>query len=237
MTVAVLIPFYGDAKVAIATVRDVAARARDVGRIALFLVDDGASPPLDAQELASVAGDATLWLARHPVNLGQGAALETARQLALLHGPFDAYVTMDADGQHDPSDLKHLVHAVTQGADIVLGDRFLGQSNVPLVRRSILRAARVFERAMCRIRLRDAHNGYRAMSDRAARALRIRQNRMAHATEITSFVSSAARHQLRWVELPVSIRYTRESRRAGQSSWGAIRIIRDLVNAYMFGRS
>ena len=151
------------------------------------------------------------------MNLGQGAALETARQLALAGRPFDAYVTMDADGQHRIEDLAALVAAVEAGADVALGDRFAGDSNVPAARRALIHGARLFERALTGLRLSDAHNGFRAFSRRALERVPIRENRMAHATEITRRISRA---RLSVVEVPVSVRYTptRSPRASGRSA-------------------
>jgi hypothetical protein len=170
-------------------------------------------------------------MARHALNLGQGAALETARQLALREPPFDAYVTMDADGQHRIEDLAALVAAVEGGADVALGDRFRGDSNVPAMRRAIIHGARLFERALTGLRLSDAHNGYRAFSRRALEQVQIRENRMAHATEITRQIS---RERLSVVEVPVSVRYSVETLEKGQRSLGAFAVLRDLFYRYLF---
>ncbi|HVY47023.1 MAG TPA: hypothetical protein VHB21_14145, partial [Minicystis sp.] len=172
-------------------------------------------------------------LARHAVNLGQGAALETARQLALADAPFDAYVTMDADGQHRVEDALALARAVAAGADVAFGDRFAGVSNVPPTRRALLAGARIFERIVTGLRLADAHNGLNAFGRAALERTPLRQNRMAHATEIKQRVSRAPR--LRVVEVPVTVRYSPESLAKGQRSIGAIAVVRDLLLQYLFG--
>src|SRR6202012_226892 len=113
-----------------------------------------------------------------------------------------------------------LAAAIARGADVAFGNRFLGDSNVPRARRALLRAARFFEWALTGLRLADAHNGLRAFSRRALAQVPIRQNRMAHATEIKQRVSRAG--ALAIVEVPVSVRYTRESLAKGQTSLGAV---------------
>jgi glycosyltransferase involved in cell wall biosynthesis len=231
--IAILMPAYNEAAALERTLRAVAARAEELGGVTVFLVDDGSEPAIDPGPVASRA--MRVVLARHPINLGQGAALETARQLALRAPPFDAYVTMDADGQHDPADVVALAQAVKDGADVAFGNRFLGESNVPRVRRALLRAARVFEWAITGLRLEDAHNGLRAFSLRALERIAIHQDRMAHATEIKQRVSRAG--PLAVVEVPVTVRYTRESLAKGQTSLGAVVILRDLVLHYLFGEN
>jgi polyprenyl-phospho-N-acetylgalactosaminyl synthase len=239
MQTAILMPAYNEAAALARTLQALgdlatnASTARERLELTVFLVDDGSDPPI---ELDSLPPDLRIVLARHPFNLGQGAALETARQLALNEpsaNGFDAYVTMDADGQHRAADVVPLAEAIIFGADVAFGNRFLGDSNVPPSRRRLLRAARVFEWALTGLRLADAHNGLRAFSRRALAQVPIRQNRMAHATEIKQRVSRAG--ELVIVEVPVSVRYSGESLAKGQRSLGAVVIVRDLVLQYLFG--
>jgi glycosyltransferase involved in cell wall biosynthesis len=245
MPVAILIPAFNETTALAQTLGALGERARAAGGITVFLVDDGSDTPI---RFEAPPPGVEVVCARHPFNLGQGAALETARQLALGGSlPFDAYVTMDADGQHSVEDAFALAQAIADGADVAFGNRFLGNSNVPPPRRALLRAARLFEWAVTGLRLSDAHNGLRAFSKRALELVPIRQNRMAHATEITQRVSRAGRRvraelgsvhtrgELVVVEVPVSVRYTRETLAKGQRSLGAVVIVRDLIQEYLFG--
>jgi glycosyltransferase involved in cell wall biosynthesis len=232
MPIAILMPAYDEPGRLAATLRSVRAQAEALGGVMVFLVDDGSEPAIDPASLPSPTDAFRMVVARHELNLGQGAALETARQLALAHGAgFETYVTMDADGQHLVEDLAALVQAVADGADVALGDRFRGDSNVPATRRALLHAARLFERTLTGLALSDAHNGYRAFSRRALERVPIRENRMAHATEITRRISSA---RLVVAEVPVSVRYSGETLAKGQRSLGAFAILRDLFYRYLF---
>jgi glycosyltransferase involved in cell wall biosynthesis len=220
------------------TLRDLAARAAETGhRITVFVVDDGSTPAIDLD--SSESSSIRLVLARHPVNLGQGAAIETARRLALdmrWDDAFDAWVTMDSDGQHRAEDALALAAAIVAGADVALGDRFAGASEVPAPRRVLLRLARVFERWTTGLVLSDAHNGLRAFGPRAIVQMRLRQNRMAHATELTRRISIASRERpLRLVEVPVSVRYTEATLAKGQTAGGAVAILVDLFQGFLFG--
>ena len=235
MPIAILMPAYNEPGRLADTLRGVRARAEALGGVALFLVDDGSDPAIDPALLPSPTPAFRLVLARHALNLGQGAALETARQLALAEPAFAAYVTMDADGQHRIEDVAALVEAIDAGADVALGDRFGGDSNVPTARRALIHAARIFERLLTGLRLSDAHNGFRAFSRGALAQVRIRENRMAHATEITRQLSRTRQgDRLSLVEVPVSVRYTRETLAKGQRSLGAFAILRDLFYRYLF---
>lgn len=237
MRIAVLMPVYNAPSLLGQTLRGVREIAPELGGVTVFLVDDGSEPPLAPGELPEPTLAFRLVLARHAINLGQGAALETARKLALREPAFAAYITMDADGQHRAEDLPALVAAIEAGADVAFGDRFGGDSNVPPTRRAILLLARSFESALTGLRLSDAHNGFRALSRRALEVVHLRQNRMAHATEIKQQIARAARPgraPLSVVEVPVSVRYTRERLAEGQRSLGAVSILRDLVHRYLF---
>ena len=230
--VAVLMPAYNERALlgpTLASLRDAARGAYDV---TVFVVDDGSEPPL-AIDPTLVAAGFQIVLARHPINLGQGAALETARQLALADGEHAAYVTMDSDGQHGASDALRVAEGVLAGADVVFGDRFAGVSNVPPMRALVLRGARLFEWAVTGLRLADAHNGLRAFSRRALAQIPIRQNGMAHATEIKQRIRRAS--PLVVTEVPVSVRYTKESLAKGQRSLGVFGIVHDLAIQYIFG--
>ncbi len=243
--IAVLMPAFNEDGRLARTLDELRACAAEA-TLTVFLVDDGSVPTIDEVAIGVAAQGLRVVMARHAVNLGQGAALETARRLALeprwapAEGPFEAFVTMDSDGQHRASDVLALASAVAGGADVALGDRFAGGSEVPTSRRVLLAFARVFERATTGLRLSDVHNGLRAFGPRAMTQMRIRQNRMAHATEISRRISraSAARAKddaLRVVEVPVSVRYTDESLAKGQRASGAIAILVDLFQGFLFG--
>jgi len=211
------------------------AHAPSMGDVTVFVVDDGSEPPVDPAAWPGSSSTFQVFLARHAFNLGQGAALETARQLALRHGSFDVFVTMDSDGQHRPEDVIALVAAVRDGADVAFGNRFLGHSEVPRLRRAVLAVARLFERVLTGLRLDDAHNGLRAFSRRAIACVPIRQNRMAHATEIKQRVARA--DGLSIVEVPVTVRYSTATTEKGQRATGAAIILRDLLGQYLFGEA
>lgn len=215
--VVAVVPAYREAGRVGATVHTLRPYVDDV-----VVVDDG-SPDATGDE-ARAAGARVL---RHLLNRGQGAALATGIAYALRRGA-DVVVTFDADGQHDPEDLAALTAPLRDGsADVALGSRFLdGRSNPPPLRRLLLRLAVLFTRATTGLRLTDAHNGLRAFSRAAAAGLRIRQDRMAHASEI---LSEIRRLSLRVREVPVRVRYTEDSLRKGQRASGAFRILFDLL--------
>jgi polyprenyl-phospho-N-acetylgalactosaminyl synthase len=187
----------------------------------VVVVDDGSK---DAT--AAVARGAGATVVPHPFNLGQGAALQTGVDYALAQGA-EVVVTFDADGQHRVADIAGLVDALSEErAEFVLGSRFLGQAtDLPPLRRLLLKAATLFTRLTTGLQLSDTHNGLRAMSRRGATAIRLRQNRMAHASELLGQIGSSG---LRHVERPVTIEYTAYSLAKGQKIRDAVFILVDL---------
>lgn len=188
----------------------------------VVLVDDASS-----DDTAGCALRPGVEVLRHPVNLGQGAALQTGIDHALAVGATHV-VTLDADGQHDPSQIARLFDAVeARGVDVALGSRFLGETvGMPKTRRMVLKLAVAFTRITTGLQVTDSHNGFRLLTAAAAQRIRIRQNRMAHASEI---LEEIARKQLSYTEVPVTIRYTDYSRAKGQSSLNSFNILLDLA--------
>lgn len=202
-------------------ISDVVAGLRSA-KYNVLIVDDASTD--ETAHRAEAAGARVL---QHPINLGQGAALQTGISFALRRGA-DFIVTFDGDGQHRPDDVPALINAlVTQQVDFALGSRFLGSAlNLPPSRKLLLRAATWFTRLTTGLKLTDAHNGLRAMTRRGASALKLRQNRMAHASEI---LAQIARSGLGYVEVPVTIVYTQYSLQKGQRVSNSVSILIDLL--------
>ena len=213
----IVIAAYNEAAVIAAVVRPLV----DAG-YSVVVVDDGSRD--DTAMRARTAGADVV---RHAINRGQGAALQSGIRYALRH---DAriVVTFDADGQHSADDLPRMIRPISDGtADIVLGSRFLEHAaDVPTARRILLRLAVVFTRATSGVRLTDAHNGFRALSRRAAERVDLQLDRMAHASEI---IDQLGRTGLPLIEMPVSVRYTAYSIEKGQRAGNAARIVWDYL--------
>ncbi len=221
-TVAV-IPAYNEQGRIGASVRDVALFCD-----AAVVVDDCSQDRTGIE--ARQAGASVL---RHVINRGQGAALQTGTDYAVDHLDADIVVHFDADGQMMGEEIPKMVQPIIDGkADIVLGSRFLtGYVQMPPSRRLLLKLAILFTMSTSGIRITDTHNGFRALSRHAARQVRITLDRMAHASQMHDLIKM---HDLRYVERPVTIRYTKETLAKGQSSLGAIRIVKDFVFDKLF---
>jgi glycosyltransferase involved in cell wall biosynthesis len=185
-------------------------------------VDDG-SGDNSAGEIAKTGAH----LVRHPVNMGQGASLQTGLSYALARDGGQYFITFDADGQHRVEDAVTMLRLAREGrAEAVLGSRFLAQArDIPWIKRMILRTVVALSPTARRLRLTDAHNGLRVLTRPVAERLRITMNGMAHASEIVSFL---ARSRARVVEVPVTIVYTDYSMAKGQSVINGVNILFDL---------
>jgi glycosyltransferase involved in cell wall biosynthesis len=214
----VIVMAYNEAQV----IRQVVRRVLSMG--ARVVVVDDASTDGTLDELRGLPISAL----RHAVNLGQGAAIQTGVDYAIGRGA-RFLVTFDGDGQHDERDIPRLIQALDEdGFDVALASRFLGReaTGMSRVRRWLLRAAILYTRWTTGLPLTDAHNGFRAFRAEAAPALRLTQNRMAHASEILQRIKDGG---LRWVEVPTVVRYTDYSRAKGQTGLGAVDILYDLL--------
>jgi dolichol-phosphate mannosyltransferase len=114
----------------------------------------------------------------HPVNRGFSEALKSGIAAALAGG-CDAAVFMDCDLSHRPEDLPRLTAAIQNGADLVLGSRFVpggGMVGVPAWRVAISQIGNLFGRAVLGISVRDMTTGYRAMNRRLLEQLTLTEN-------------------------------------------------------------
>jgi len=115
-----LIPAWNEART-IGPIVEAVAR-----RLPVLAVDDGSS-----DGTAGIARNSGAAVVSHPRNMGKGAALKTGFAWALDHG-YDAVVTLDADGQHDPCDLEAMLAAYASGAgELIIGKRDFAQMPLP----------------------------------------------------------------------------------------------------------
>jgi glycosyltransferase involved in cell wall biosynthesis len=212
----VVIAAYNEASVIGRVIADVLRRGYRV-----VVVDDGSR-----DDTAAIAAKAGATVVQHPINLGQGAALQTGIEYALIEGA-DTVVTFDADGQHRSAEIASLLDALRiHAADFALGSRFLGTTvALPPSRRLLLKAATWFTRRTSGLDLTDTHNGLRAMTRRGASRIALRQNRMAHASELLDQIGGSG---LKYVEVPVTIEYSAYSLAKGQKFSDSLNILVDL---------
>ncbi|SFQ44561.1 Glycosyl transferase family 2 [Amycolatopsis arida] len=213
-----IVPVYNEGPVVGDVIREVRKVFPNV-----VCVDDGS-----ADNSAEEVRRAGAHLVRHPVNLGQGAALQTGIEYARSRPGAQYFVTYDADGQHQVADVERMVERLrTEPLDIVVGTRFHGDtSHIPWLKRLVLKTVVALSPRLRKLELTDAHNGLRAFNLRVAREMAITLNGMGHASQIVELIAT---HGWRVAEEPVTILYTEYSMAKGQSLINGVNIVFDSV--------
>ena len=213
----IIVPMYNEQKVIAAVLNELLAKFRNV-----VAVDDGSQDSTYKTACSTKAS-----VVRHPVNLGQGAAIQTGIEYALEDKKAKYFITFDSDGQHQLKDAEKMLAILKTGKfDIVLGSRFLGKSNLPLKKKLFLQTAIHSRNLFSKIKLTDIHNGLRVFNRGVAEKLNISMAGMAHASEI---IDRIGQYDFRYTEVPVIIKYTSYSKAKGQSMFNSVNILFDLT--------
>jgi len=216
----IIIPAYNEATVIGEVIAGVRAAFPSV-----VCVDDGSR-----DGTGDIARRAGAHLVRHPVNLGQGAAIQTGVEYARRQPGAQVFATFDADGQHRVTDVVAMVDRLAAGGvDIVIGTRFAKPSadpgsRPPLLKRIVLRSAARLSARSRRLGLTDAHNGLRVFNKTVADGLNITMSGMSHASE---FILLIDENGWRVVEEPIEVLYTAYSKSKGQPLLNGVNIIFD----------
>jgi dolichol-phosphate mannosyltransferase len=157
----VVLPTYQEA----ANVAGVLQRLRTAVPEATILVVDDASPDGTADVAEAMAGElGNIDVLRRPGKDGLGSAYRAGFARGLERG-FEVMVEIDADGSHDPASLPSLLQAAEDGADLVIGSRYVPGGAIPdwpRSRRFISVAGNRYAAALLRLPVRDATAGFRA---------------------------------------------------------------------------
>jgi glycosyltransferase involved in cell wall biosynthesis len=145
---------------------------------------------------------------RHERNAGYGAAIQSLFKRALALKA-DVFVTLDADGQHDPDEIPQLVKPIKDGvAEVVLGSRFMdqnGTADMPMYRQFGVKVITTLANGSGKNGVSDAQSGFRAYSKRAMERLgAISENGMSASVELLRAVQKSG---LKICEVPISCRY------------------------------
>src|SRR5258705_2579845 len=205
----VWIPAYNEAESLPAVLGEVPSEVAGL-KTHVLVIDDGSR-----DGTALVATRLGARVVSHPVNSGQGAALQTGYLVAERLG-VDVVVTLDADGQHDPGQMARLVEPiVADSADFVVGSRRMGEAEGGGDSRARDAGITVYTRLINLLggtEVSDIANGYRAI--RASRLAQIAFTEdQFHNPEL---LLGAARAGLRVVDVPGTI----PRRTSGQSKEG-----------------
>jgi Glycosyl transferase family 2 len=194
--IAVVIPAYNEADSVGDVVRSIPAEVC-AEETAILVVDDGSRD--DTSEEAAKAGAI---VARHVINRGGGAALRTGYRLMAESGAL-VVVTLDADGQHLPSEMERLVKPVLDDeVDVAHGSRVLGEADPNSRSREF--GIVFFNKLVSfitRTKVSDCSNGYRAVRTTVLPQLVLRQEQF-HTSE---FLIEAIKRGIPAMEVPVTV--------------------------------
>jgi glycosyltransferase involved in cell wall biosynthesis len=166
----------------------------------VLVCDDGSSD--NTSELAKEAGANVI---EHFVNLGKGASLKTLFKAALEHGA-EIIITLDADGQHNPSQIPDLIKPIIdKKADFVIGSRYHkdSENKSPLYRKfgsSVLNYL-----TSGKSNIKDTQSGFRAFSNRSVKDM-IKVEANGYGVE-SEQIMIASKKGLNMVEVPIDITY------------------------------
>jgi glycosyltransferase involved in cell wall biosynthesis len=166
----------------------------------IIVVDDGS---IDATTVISQGLGA--FVIRHSENRGYGAALQTifstARDLNA-----DVLAIMDADGQHNPEDVEKVLEPLLNGADVVIGSRFLDNTHngIPKFRQIGMKMLDTATAAAGVKKGIDTQSGFRAYGKKAINVIKINGNGMAAGSEILIQIKD---RNFTIAEVPINVRY------------------------------
>ncbi|MDP2729848.1 MAG: glycosyltransferase family 2 protein [Dehalococcoidales bacterium] len=168
----------------------------------VIVVDDGST-----DQTAKVARLAGATVVQHPRNKGYGASIQTLLAEAKKKD-INILVLLDADSQHNPDEIPELIKPIAEGFDLVIGSREHQAANIPLYRRTGQKVISYFSAILSGKKLYDSESGFRVFSKKAIASLELRENGMSASAET---IAEAAEKGLKITEIPISIKYTRDS--------------------------
>jgi glycosyltransferase involved in cell wall biosynthesis len=222
MKTIVIVPAYNEAPVIAIVLEGLKRELLKIGDFEIVVVDDGSTDR--TFEIAKRSGATTL---KHPINRGLGGTLGTGFAYAKREKA-DLVVTFDGDGQHDPNDIHNLIGPIQRReADVVIGSRTMrGWGQIPLDRRPVVYLSNLVTKMLFGISTTDSQSGFRAFSKQAVKKISIKTQEMEVSSELFAEIN---RLNLKLVEVPVRVHYTRYSREKGQTNLNAFSVLLRLL--------
>ncbi|MBF0633641.1 MAG: glycosyltransferase family 2 protein [Nitrospinae bacterium] len=207
--VAVVIPAFNEADNIEPVLKEIPVAVNGLNVVTL-VIDDCSS-----DSTGSVAEGKGAFVAKMPIQLGGGIATQAGFSI-LRETDVQYVVTMDADGQHLPSEMPVLLKPLMNGeADVVIGSRLLGSyEDYSSIRILGVRFFGQFISFITGKKVTDPASGYRALTADAMNKLDLRQ-RQYHTSEL---IIEAIKKGFRIVEVPITIR----RRHSGTSKKGGV---------------
>ncbi len=165
----------------------------------VLVVDDGS-----VDNTAVIAERARCRVLRQGTNQGKGVALRFGFDFAIANG-YDAVITMDADGQHDPDEIPSFIDFhQKKGADLIIGTRKHSLSDMPFLRFLANRTTSFVASVLANVRVYDSQSGYRFIKKDVLEKINLKTGRFQMETEI---IVQAARAHFSIGEVPIKTIY------------------------------
>ncbi len=195
--VTIIIPAYNEDK----TIGSLVLRLRSLYSLyEIIVVNDGSS-----DNTSQEASNAGALVVDHPYNMGNGASIKTGMRAASC----DVFVTMDADGQHDPNDIEKLVSYIP-AYDMVVGERSLG-GQASIQRAIGNRIYNAYASYVAKFKVRDLTSGFRAVKrELALEHLHLFPNTYSYPTTLTLAVLRSG-YSVKYMPIKVKKRISGES--------------------------
>ncbi len=197
MKIFIVIPVFNEEKV----IESVIEEIKNSGYQNIIAVDDGSSDET-FKKINSLENVVAL---KHGINRGKGATVKTGIEAAKMLGA-DVVVTLDGDGQHNPSEIKDLTRAITEeGNDVALGTRLKERKKMPFLRKIYNNIGNFITWYLFGIWVNDSQSGFRAYSSYAVEKIDTQGDRYEYESEV---IKEIAHHKLSFKEVPIQVRYT-----------------------------
>ena len=186
----------------------------------IIVIDDGSID--NTYEYAKEAGAIVI---KHIINRGAGAATSTGIQAALKLGA-DIIVTIDADGQHLPSDIPNLIEPVIKNeADITIGSRFKGNiDKMPIIKKIGNILLNKLTYLFYGINITDTQSGFKALNKESASLIDINVDRYGFCSEL---IGEIKKNKLRYTEVSIPTIYLDQNK--GTTIFDGYKILFDLI--------
>ncbi len=229
--IAFVIPAYNEALVIAEVIKSLKDSLKSQGySYEIIVVDDGSK-----DETSLVAKKAGAKIIRHILNSGSGGATATGLSYAQQKG-FEIAATLDADGQHNPSDVLNGIKIIQEiGSDLLIGSRLIDANGMSRVKILGNQGLSWITRVLFGVSVTDSQSGLRIFSKKALDNLKWRTSGYEFCSEM---LWRAKQLNLSINEYPIKAIYTEYSKTKGQNNWNAFRIVNSLLKARvveMFG--
>mgnify|MGYP001582864507 CR=1 FL=1 len=202
------IPAYNEETTLDRVIKGIPKHLKSIDQIDVLVVDDGST-----DGTKEIVQKNKVLLLRHLVNRGLGGALKTILAFA-SQKEYNFLVTLDADGQHDTSDISKILQPVISGKfDVVIGTRWKSTSRVPISRYIVNKVANLVTLLLFGISTSDSQSGFRALNKKAICKIILISDGMEVSSE---FFKEIFRNKLKFGEISVKNIYTEYSTAKGQ---------------------